>query len=700
MRHSLARIPARVSLLYAAAGGLWILLSDRVVEALLSDPVARSSLQTYKGWLFVACTAALLYVLLRADLERFSAEADARRSAEVALARSEALYRAIARNLPGGAVSVVSPSLAPLIAEGPLAAELARRDRLVEGGEPSAEDHFRAALAGEARSVEEKLGERSIWARFVPLRGDDGRTVGAMRLALDVTERERIERELREAEERLRQVVESIREVFWLRDAARDRVVYVSPAYESVWGRSASRLLAEPGEWLDAIHPEDRERVVALGVGTGGGAGYDVEYRIVRPDGEIRWIRDQAFPVADASGGLTRWSGVAEDITERRVLLEQLHQTQRLESIGLLAGGIAHDFNNLLTVIGGNCELLLRSLPADERSRGLARDIQLAGERASSLTRQLLAFSRREILEPVAIDPNAAVAETEKLLRRLLGEDVELVTRLDPQVGDIRMDPGHLAQLLVNLAVNARDAMPKGGRLTIETRTVIRDERYAASHPGVEPGRFVAIDVGDSGTGMSEEVRARAFEPFFTTKPRGQGTGLGLAVVHGIVRQNGGHVELESEPGVGTCIHLFFPALAEAAVPAPRTVADALRGHEQILLVEDEDAVRLLAARGLSSFGYQVQAARNGDEALALLARDDLQFAMLVTDVVMPGLDGRELADAARRGHPSLRVLFTSGYTDDAVLRRGVVQSEVSFLQKPYTTTSLARKIRETLDRR
>ncbi len=571
MLRKLARIPARVALVYAVAAGLWIVLSDRVVDALLADPAAVSAVQTYKGWFFVGCTALLLYVVLRADLERFSAEVEARRHAEEALARSEALYRAIARNLPGGAVSVVSRSLVPLVAEGPLAAELAEVVRTAPERAAAVEAGFRAALAGEVESVEEKAGERWIWARFVPLRGDDGSILGAMRLALDVT--------------------------------------------------------------------------------------------------------------------------------ERRALLEQLEQTQRLESIGLLAGGIAHDFNNLLTVIGGNCELLLRSLPEGDRLAVLARDIQLAGERASSLTRQLLAFSRRELLEPMAIDPNAAVVEMEKLLRRLLGEDVELVTRLEPGLGEIRVDPGHLTQVLMNLAVNARDAMPRGGKLTIETHAVWCDEKHARRHPGVAPGRHVEIVIADDGAGMSDEVRARAFEPFFTTKPRGQGTGLGLAVVHGIVRQSGGHVELESSVGVGTRFRLHFPCLEEVTRPAPRPALDDVRGNESILLVEDEDAVRLLATRGLTSLGYDVRVARNGDEALALLAAEERAFALLVTDVVMPGLDGRELAEAARQRTPALRVLFTSGYTDDAILRRGVVRSEVAFLQKPYTATSLARKIRETLDR-
>ena len=586
MSHPLRRIAARTAVLYSVVAGLWIVGSDWLVDALVRDHDAIRALQTYKGWFFVACTAVLLYVTLRAELGRFAAESAARQSAE----------------------------------------------------------------------------------------GD-----------------------LRAAEERLRQVVESIREVFWLRDARDGSFQYVSPAYESVWGRGAARLIADPAEWLDAVHPEDAERAAEVGSRALSGESYDLEYRIVRPDGATRWVRELGFPVRDAAGEVVRLSGVAEDVTERRVLAEQLQQTQRLESIGLLAGGVAHDFNNLLTVISGNVEMLLLELEGRPELVTLAAEIQHAGERAGSLTRQLLAFSRREVLEPRVLDLDAVVVDTEKMLRRLLGEDIVLDTHLGSSGCFLRADPGHLVQVLMNLAVNARDAMPRGGRLAISTAVVSRQDGDRGALARLPEGRYVELTVTDSGCGMTDEVRAHAFEPFFTTKGAGRGTGLGLAVVHGIVRQSGGDAEIESTLGEGTSFRLWFPVCAGAALERPNFATQA-RGREQVLLVEDDEGVRRFAWRGLEALGYGVTTAVGSATALEVFDSSHKRFDILVTDVVMPGLDGRELADAARARWPWIRVLYTSGYTDDAVVRRGVLHREVPFLQKPYTATALARKIREVLD--
>lgn len=509
----------------------------------------------------------------------------------------------------------------------------------------------------------------------------------------DITEQRAAEEALRQSEERFRELAESIREVFWLAEP-HGRVLYVSPAFESVWGFGTAALYENPNLWRERIHDEDRARVTEaqrtelLG-------GYDEEYRVVRADGTVRWIRDRAFPVRDASGAVVRVAGVAEDITDRRELEEQVRQTQKMESVGELAGGVAHDFNNWLTVIQSYSDLLLEQLPEEGETREFVQEIQAAGERAASLTRQLLAFSRREIIERRVVEVNAIVLDTEKMLRRLLGEDVEVRTRLSQGLPRVHADPGQLVQVLMNLAVNARDAMPRGGTLLVETAAV--------TAPDAAPGeRWIALRVSDTGTGMPPEVASRIFEPFFTTKGLGKGTGLGLSVVHGIVQQAGGRIELNTRPGEGTTFTVLLPGIEQQIGPggeAPET-SSQLVGTETILLAEDEESIRRLVARGLRRYGYTVLTAADGAEALEVLQKHGRDIDLLVTDVVMPRLDGQGLADELRRRAPHVRILFSSGYTDDAILRYGVLHAEVSFLQKPYTVEGLVHKIRQTLDAR
>ena len=513
----------------------------------------------------------------------------------------------------------------------------------------------------------------------------------------DVTQRRAAEAALRESEERFRQLAEGVREVFWMTDAATDEVVYVSPACEAVWGLSPSALLAAPDRWLQAVHPDDRARVNEAARTRQRTGAYDEEYRVVRPDGAIRWVRDRAFPVHDEEGAVIRIAGVAEDVTERRHLEAQLRQTQKMESIGQLAGGVAHDFNNWLTVIGGCTELLLTTFPTEGDTAELLNEIRHASERAASLTRQLLAFSRREVVEAKVCDLNTIILDTEKMLRRLLGEDVELTTALAPGLPPVKVDPGQWSQVLMNLAVNARDAMPTGGRLQITTALDEPD-------PGLTPVPGLAhpmrLSISDTGTGMTPEVRARIFEPFFTTKGVGKGTGLGLAVVHGIVTQAGGHLEVESEPGRGTTFHIYLPPALEAlGGAAGRAGALNVRGSETILLVEDEDSLRRIAAPALRAQGYTVLQASNGEEALEVLGRHSGLIHLLLTDVVMPRMDGHALAEALRPRYPEMKVLYTSGYTDDAVVRHGIQHDEVAFLSKPYTPLALLRKIRQVLGR-
>jgi PAS domain S-box-containing protein len=378
---------------------------------------------------------------------------------------------------------------------------------------------------------------------------------------------------------------------------------------------------------------------------------------------------------------------------------EQLRQSQKMEAVGQLAGGIAHDFNNLLTAITGYSELTLRRLqPEDPLYRNI-EEVKKAGERAASLTRQLLAFSRKQVLQPKVLGLNSIISEVEKMLCRLIGEDIDLRTVLEPQLGRIKADPGQIEQVLLNLAVNARDAMPHGGKLTIETENVYLDEGYAGQHIAVNPGHYVMLAVSDNGTGIDERTRARIFEPFFTTKEAGKGTGLGLSTVYGIVKQSGGNIWVYSEVGRGTSFKVYLPRVDEGAQEYKRSAEpkDALQGTEMILLAEDEDVVRKLTREVLEMCGYKVLEAANGGAALLICERQKEPIHLLITDVIMPEMGGRELSDRLSQLHPEMKVLYMSGYTDNAIVHQGVLNEGANFIQKPFSPDALARKVREVL---
>jgi PAS domain S-box-containing protein len=553
----------------------------------------------------------------------------------------------------------------------------------------------------EHRIITQSGGERVVCELGEMTFDESGKPVRMTGTMQDISERKLSEEALRQAEAKYRSMVESLPAIVYLAQPDPPySPIYISPNIKE-FGYSAEEWFSRPDMWVNLLHDEDRERVLAATKNAmSQGLETDLEYRIVSRDGTIHWVHDKGRFISDEQGNKISWQGVVLEITKTKELEEQLRQAQKLESVGRLSGGIAHDFNNMLTAINGFSELTLRRLKADDPLRHNIEEIRKAGQRSAVLTRQLLAFSRQQILQPVVLDLNEMITDTIKLLQRLIGEDVQLVAALNPMSGLVKVDPGQLSQIIVNLVVNARDAMPQGGKLTIETANVSLDPAYARQHAGVLPGAYVMLSVSYTGTGMSAETQRHIFEPFFTTKEIGKGTGLGLATVYGIVKQSGGNIWLYSEEGVGTTFKVYLPRVLEPAeaVELKHIPDELLKGTETILLVEDEAMVRSLTRQILEEFGYTILAARNGVEAVSICEEQGSEIDLLLTDVVMPEMGGRELAERFAPLYPQMRILFTSGYTDDAVVRHGVIAAGTNFIQKPFTPQGLMRKVREVLD--
>ncbi len=446
-----------------------------------------------------------------------------------------------------------------------------------------------------------------------------------------------------------------------------------------------------PRPLADAYRADDRE-VMAMGVTKE----IDEPYLA---GGQERWVHTVKVPFRDEQGEVVGVLGVIEDITERRQLEEQVRQSQKLEGIGLLAGGVAHDFNNLLTGILGYCDLASGRLSDSDPLAADVEQIRKCGERATTLTSQLLAFSRKQVLEVRVLDLNALVSDLDRMLQRLIGEDIDLQTVLAADLGPVRADPGQIQQVIMNLVLNARDAMPRGGRLALETANVDLDAEYSGRHLGVSPGPYVMLAVTDTGCGMDEATMARIFEPFFTTKEQGKGTGLGLSTVYGIVKQSAGDLWCYSEPGKGTTFKIYLPRVGEvAAAVMAESPAPVLRGSETVLVAEDDELVRKLIVKMLTGDGYKVIAASDGAEALQECETSQGPIDLLITDVVMPGMSGRELVQRLVKTRPGIKVIFMSGYTDDAMLHHGMLEQGMAFVQKPFTRLSLNRKVREVLN--
>jgi PAS domain S-box-containing protein len=515
---------------------------------------------------------------------------------------------------------------------------------------------------------------------------------------------ERVQRrtaELTASEERYRRITETITDYVYSVTMQPDGTLrtHHGPGCVAVTGYSPEEFAENPDLWIEMVVEEDRGKVLAqVADVVARGPAAPIEHRIVRKDGAVRLVRSTPVPHPAPDGSLIGYDGLVQDVTERRALEEQLVQASKLQSIGRLAGGIAHDFNNLLTAILGNTELALADMDQLHPARESVTEIRKAAERAATLTRQLLAFARKQMIEPVAMDLGAEVAGSIEMLRRLLGEDIEITTDLAPDLGLIMADPGQVQQLLINLTVNARDAMRGGGRLVITVANQTVAAEYRLSHPEVEPGWYVALAVTDTGTGMSKEVQNHLFEPFFTTKRPGEGTGLGLAMCHGIVNQNGGHIWVHSEIGQGTTVTVLLPVAADAATQPRQPVrpSSPASGTESVLVVEDDSAVRRLAVLGLRSAGYSVLEADNPADALQL-ACQGMPIDLVVSDVVMPGMHGPELAAKILAVRPGLKVLLVSGHADlDGEFPDGA--NRMSLLAKPFTPARLATRVRELLD--
>ena len=693
--------------------GLRARLSEMLVEAPSRVPVPISFRLRHRDgqWRFfevvasnqVGDTALSGFVLgLRDVTERMEGEKSIR---ELLLA-VEQTEDAIYMTDPDGTITYVNPGFERIYGY-PREEVRGKTPRILKSGQhdPAFYKQFWKRLLSGGPVREQFVNRRRdgqlvvVEASVSPVLDGQGKRIGFIAVQSDVTESRRAEKEMRRSEERFRRLFDSNTIGIVVADLS-GLVLETNDAYLQMLGYTREELLSGQFRW-DTLTPHEHRASdqVAVEQLQATGVAQPWEKELLRKDGSRVPVLIGVAMLGESEG---RCIAYIVDLSSRRQLEEQFRQAQKMEAIGQLAGGVAHDFNNLLTVILGFAELAAAEIETGSRLSEPLEEIRKAGERAAGLTRQLLAFSRRQVLEPRVLDVNELVANLDKMLRRLIGEDIELATVLDPGAGRIRADAGQIEQVIVNLAVNARDAMPGGGKLTIETRNVDLDEVYAREHIAVRPGPYVMLAITDSGVGMSAETKTHMFEPFFTTKEKGKGTGLGLATVYGIVKQSEGNIWVYSELHRGTTFKAYFPRVESASENAARHLADgrSTRGSETVLLVEDEKAVRTLTRKILERSGYSVLEMADGEEALEAARLQPEPIHLLLTDVVMPQVSGPDLAARIVAMRPEVKVLFMSGYTDDAVVRHGVLADGVHFLQKPFTPEALTRKIREILDQR
>jgi len=647
------------------------------------------------------------------------------RQSEDALHASEQRFRSIFEKVTAGMITTrldgaylqVNPSICAML--GYTEKELLRKqlhETVHEEDLAKFKQQFEQVLAGRRRDIEMEMrflrkDNTTMWGQTTAVWQFDAENhpTHCIHLIQDINQRKYAMHALQDTRQKYEGLINTLEGIVWEADAETFEFSFVSPQAEQILGYPAEKWVSQPRFWRNHVHPEDLQRAVeASNEARKHKRGYECEYRIVAADGSSVWLRD-TVGVVQQDGKVTRLRGVMIDITKRKeaeLALQsseaQLRQAQKMEAIGRLAGGIAHDFNNILTAITGYSELLQQRMGKEHEMFRETFEISKAARRAADLTRQLLAFSRQQVLQPKVLALNDVIIDMNQMVHRLIGEDIELVTRLADGLGSVKADPGQVQQVILNLAVNARDAMPGGGKLTIHTGNVtIETKQSEGSHAGVEPGEYVTLSLDDTGTGMDEIVRSKLFEPFFTTKEQGKGTGLGLATVYGIVRQSGGQIIVESAPDEGSTFRVYLPKVegeAEKSGAADRADEKPATGTETILLVEDDETVRDLASEILTIHGYEVVEARNGIEALDVYAEKLDEIDMLVTDVVMPQMGGKELAERLDEIAPDLKVLFLSGYTSTAIVQEGILDGDSNFLQKPFTPVAFAAKVRTLLD--
>lgn len=692
----------RVAAFYLVLGAVWILLSDYTVGAFVDDPEELLALQTYKGLAFVAISTVFIFGLVNRELTR-------RRRAERGLRFQARVLNEIGQSVittdQNGRITFWNSAAEELF--GYEADEVLGKFAL--DVTPTAESRsegsriFEELQKGRQWSGEIHLRRKdgSTFPALVsnsPIRDDDGELIGVVGVITDLSDLHQTQRELQKSEERFRALIEHTSEITTIVDTD-GRVKYSSPARQRLLGSDPGERVGENIFEQTVIHPDDQPAIADAfrEVRREPGVHVIVEARVQRSDGSWVLMEHEAHNMSDnpAVGGMVVHS---RDISERRELEQQLFHAQKMEAIGRLAGGVAHDFNNILTSITGHAELVLSEVAESSQLHEDTVEIKRAAERATNLTRQLLAFSRRQVLQPRVLDVNQVLGEMEKMLSRLIGSDVQVESRHARDLGHVMADRGQIEQVVLNLVVNARDAMPQGGRITLLTENVDVESGAGNGPAAPGPGEYVRLSVIDSGEGMDEETRKRIFEPFFTTKEVGKGTGLGLSTVYGIVEQSGGHVQVESEPGRGARFDIYLPRI-EAPLTDTRSTShlDPASGSESILLVEDDPVVLRLAARILTDAGYTVFEASEGYEARRMAAEHEDEIDLLLTDVVMPEMDGRRVADMVRERIPDARVLFISGYSHEALAPRGVLEPGAFLLEKPFSPEQLLRRVREVL---
>jgi two-component system cell cycle sensor histidine kinase/response regulator CckA len=706
---ALSRLPWRIALLYAFVAALWIAFSDRILVTLVSDPQLIGRISMYKGWAFVVVTAGLLYGVLRRQVRQLERAAAARAEADRELREGEERYRSLFENMLNGfaycrmlfedekphdfiylAVNNAFTTLTGLKdVIGKKVTELL--PGLRESDPRLFEIYGQVARTGRPARFENYVEALEMWFEISVYSPEPGYFVAVFDV---ITERKQAVAALQESQEQFRQVVENINEVFWLRDVDRNQILYVSPGYREIWGRPTEDRYSSAHRWSESVHPEDRERVLQALRNGSAAEKYEQIYRIVRPDGTLRWIHDKGFPVYDKAGKAWRMAGVAEDITERKELEAKFFRAQRLESVGSLASGIAHDLNNILAPILMSIPLLRSGLPPEKAEKTFAT-IEASAERAAKLVKQLLIFGRGVEGRPVPVQPRELLQAMREIVQETFPKSIALQLHAPAALWPLLGDLTQLHQVLLNLCVNARDAMPQGGTLTLQAENLRIDGSLAAMIPGARPGPYLLLQVKDTGTGIPAENMDRIFDPYFTTKGVGEGTGLGLSTVLGIVKSHGGFVNLQSEVGKGSSFQIYLPA--HPSGPEPFAAADGATppsgNGELILLVDDEERIREVTRSILVQYGYQVVTACDGAEATMQFARQGGAIQAVITDLDMPLMDGIALIHVLRKMNPQIAVIISSGIVDKLGVMERKAEIEAlavkAILRKPYDAGKL-----------